>query len=80
MWLRGATLPGNRRLVERELVALLREGVADDRPVDRASPDPHRGFGKGIWIVPVRRVAPGHLVVVEDVVRYQVPKALVSRT
>src|SRR6185312_8003214 len=64
---RRQSLPGNCCLVERELVGLLREGVADNRPVDRASTDPHRGFDKAVWIGPVGWVAPGHLVVVEDV-------------
>ena len=64
---RRQSLPGNCRLIQCELVGLLHESVADNRPVDRVSMDPHRGFDKAIWIVPVGWVAPGHLVVVEDV-------------
>src|SRR3954447_24549993 len=60
-------LSRNLRLVQGELVGLLREGVADNRPVDRASTDPRPGFDKAIRIGSVRWVAPRHLVVVEDI-------------
>ena len=63
----GSRYPGTAAWYMCELVALLHESVADNRPVDRAGMDPHRGFDKAIWLGPVGWVAPGHLVVVEDV-------------
>src|SRR5581483_12373667 len=63
---RRQLLRGYCRLVQRELVGLLHESVADNRAVDRVGMDPHRGFDKAIGIGPVGWVAPGHLVVVED--------------